>query len=306
MSNRDISGFQTGAWLFTGLSAPLSMMAAGCDWAYVLATGTICGLVSWGVCRRVSGIQFGKGYLIAQLIWLTAIIGLFTRWVDEGWPMGESYPIVPITLTILGALSASKGSENASAIGGVLIRVIVILYTVLFFMGTEGWSVVNTKPIYRNDNRLILFFLVTALMIYLPGKLKNQPGVLIIAMGVFALAMCVMVTGGISTEVAAGEMNPYHEWVRGLESSGIGKRFETVASAGLTLGWFCLLSYLLCVVASIGERTIPGKGNFLLWGSVIISFVSTLLDVSVSVNTAVTGSIIMWIAIPCIAAWKKK
>ena len=143
-------------------------------------------------------------------------------------------------------------------------------------------------------------------MIYLPGKLKNQPGVLIIAMGVFALVMCVMVTGGISTEVAAGEMNPYHEWVRGLESSGIGKRFETVASAGLTLEWFCLLSYLWWEVASSGERTIPGKGNFLLWGSVIISFVSTLLDVSVSVNTAVTGSIIMWIAIPCIAAWKKK
>lgn len=302
MPNEETTGTQIGAWMLTGLSAPLAITAAGCDWTYVLRVSILCGAASWIILRLASRTCFPKWMQVMQLVWLTVTLGQMSCWVNEGWPMGESYPTVSIVITLLAAGSAAKGTEKASAIGGVLIRAVVVIYAVLCFAGLNNFKWEYTVERNLQDRRLLIVLLSTALLIYLPrGNGKNTGWVIPITSS-FSVVISLLVAGGISTKQMASVPNPFHEWVRGLEMKGIARRPEVIASVVMMLGWFCMLSYILSVEKEIGERLYPGKGKQTVWISAGAALLLAVATAQIDFTIILYGSIITWIAVPMASA----
>ena len=94
--------------------------------------------------------------------------------------------------------------------------------------------------------------------------------------------------------------NPFREWVSGLSLVGTLQRFDALVSVALTMGWFTLLSFVLCVAGRMREgikENCYGKG-------VLFAAVSggalMWLPIAYSSEMVLILCVILWFAVPIV------
>lgn len=307
MFNHKLTNAQLWAWLFSAMSAPVAIIAGGCSWQEVLVIGGLCTLACWFVLNCVKNVTGNRWLCVVQILWSVAVLGTMSRWTDQAWPTGESYPAVPIILLLLAAAASNTGAEKSARIGGVLFWVIALIYGGVILAGSEDLRIEIHTVREKVDMRLIPVFLVSALAVYLPVSEKRGSHLGMTGILVMGIAFAVCVTGGLSSEVQGIEENPFYEWIRSLSLAGTAQRFESVVSAGLTMGWFLLYSYLLSAVGHLSEVVWTGNGRKAVWICAGLVCASTFLKRWIPITYVAGGCVLLWIALPMLMSlWKIK
>lgn len=303
-SRNTVPGSQLYAWLFAAVSAPLAQIAGGCSWYWALLIGGACMLA----CLGVSCLQGGDGnwpvwLCAAQWLWMTAALISAAGWTAGSWQSGNAYPAVPVTLLLLAAVGTDSGAEKTSRIGSVLFWILVLLYSGLLFAGIKEirlWDAVTGD--YGKDYRLIPVFLIPAVSVFLPGGEKRIPIRVLTGILGFGIMLSVWVAGGLPRQAAMEAVSPFYEWVRGLTGIGVAKRFEALASVGLSMGWFAGFSFLLSAAGEMAERVVSGKGRTGIWAATVAAIAGILLNIRIPNGLTAVACVVFWILLPAVCA----
>ena len=299
MRSRNEEKRQLGAWLLAGLSAPLAQFACGMSWQTVTLVALICLPVCWLV-SRVTVVTV-KWINIAELVWLACVLSALGRWMSESWPSGNTFPAVPLTLLALGAVSAARGPEQAARGGSVVFWLTALLYSVVVAAGLSQveWEEL-TEFNGRVDFRLAVILLLPAVTVFLQRDKKGLPLGSVMGVGAFAVLVSILVTGALSLRIAQNVEKPLHEWVAGLSLAGTLQRFEALASVALTMGWFALASYALCIAGTLTDQIKEGCYGKGVWFVAAAAGILMLAKVAFSSEMIVIGSVLLWIIVPLV------
>lgn len=301
MPIRNIKNRQLGAWLFAAVTAPLAQFAGRMPWQTVAWMAGVC-LVSCHFVGRI-GVVGHKWLSVVQLCWLVWATSEMCRWISGSWFSGDVYPAIPLILLGVGVASARKGAEQAARTGSVVFWLLALIYGVVVVAGTGGVELRELSVIGPGvDMRLIVVLLVPALSVYLPGGEKKVPAGAMIGIYGFAVVISILITGTLSLEVATNGEAPLREWIEGVQIAGTLQRFEAIASVALTMGWFAMLSYLLCVAGQLAEQT--REGNYVkavFWAAAAAAGIM-LLGVEAEASVLALGSVVLWVVAPVFEA----
>ena len=284
------------------MSAPLALIAGGVSWPVVALSGLVCLTVCWGLGKIA--VRQNKWLCAAQFLWIAAVLGNIAGWITESWPVENAYPAVPLVLLALGAGAAAGGAEKAARAGSALFWLLAIAYSITLLAGIDEVDVRLIKPAGMPDGRLILVFLIPALISLVPGR--RQPTRWLVAVLGFAVAVSVVITGCLSSAVAETVPVPFYEWVRGLSLLGSVQRFEAVISVAVMMGWFALISFLLSTARDMMACVKPVCAKGSVWLCAALAGAFMLFADSVEVWHLVLGSVIAWLLIPAAAAVTSK
>lgn len=299
MQSRNVESRQLGAWLFAGLAAPIAQFAGGMCWQTVAVTAAVCLTVCWLLGQTV--IKPGKWISLIEYGWIVYTLTAIGGWITDSWSGGGVYPVVPLILLALGAVSASLGTEKAARAGSTVFWLAALIYSVVAAAGVgrvEAPELGRYEP--GLDLRLPVALLIPALAVFMPGEKRRLPLGAVAGIGAFAVAVSVMITGTLSLPVAMETEMPLHEWVEGLTLAGTLQRFEALVSVALTMGWFALMNFLLCAAGRQTENIRNGSNGKGVCFAAVAASLAMLCKVPVSCEIVAAGSMVLWVIVPVI------
>ena len=301
MRNDHVNRRQLGAWLFAGLSAPLAQFGGGMTWQMVALVAAICLTSCWFLSR--TDVELGRWLCAVQYVWLIFVLASVGRWITGSWSGGNVYPVVPLVLLALAAVSTHRGSGNAARAGSVVFWLIGLIYSAVVAAGAGKVEPTELIGLDRKlDLRLVVILLVPALTACLPGNERKVPVSALTGIGVFAVLLSILITGALSVPVALREDAPLFEWVEGLSLAGTLQRFEALVSVALTMGWFALVSFLLCVAGQLADSIKRGSNRRGIWIAASAGSLTMLTRLSEATSVIGIGSAVMWVVVPGIMA----
>ena len=225
---------QRDAWMLAAMSVPAVALCAGIGWQWALLGGAISaalylmqgharqsGLALRDAANAVFGAAAGNVVMALAAIWNLLALAWLTQRAGGAFPEAKDPAAVGLILLALAAFAAWKGEAVPARCAGVIALVLVGLYVLLFLAAIGGkghWALLLRAP---------------------------------------ALAGAVT-AGCLSPRLAAMADAPFYEMVKGLSLFTVVERFEPLASAALTLGYFCAMSLLLCAArACFGGKREP-------------------------------------------------
>lgn len=305
MRSRNVESQQLGAWLFTGMTAPLAQFAGKTGWQTVVLAVFACLAVSWllGRTTRITG----RWISILEILWLVIVLAVVGRWICGSWPSGNVFPAVPLTLLALGAFSASRGRETAARAGSTVFWLVALVFSIVAAAGLGEVGLESLGDIDSGfDPRLAVISLTPALTVFLPGEGSEVPLKVVAAVWGFAVLMTVLVTGALSLPVAVGLDMPLYEWVKGLRIAGTLQRFEALVSVALTMGWFALVSFVLHIGGELAENLKAGGKIGGVWSIAAASGLIMVSRTQMGAGTVLYGCVLLWIAVPGVAVFVRK
>ena len=236
----------------------LTQLSAGSAWVSV----TVAAAVAAGMAAlvwRFTKWQSPRWMRMLQLLYVIVLLGSLLNEVANSWPTGHP-KAVPLLLMGLAVWSVSKGVSAAARVGVVLFWVVLLIYLAVLGAGVGEVRLQWLKPElgYVNPVSLALL-LLPAGAIALMRKKQQWSGKVFLPY-LFSLTAAVVIVGVISPQVAIGMDQSFYEYSRSLSLLGVVKRLEAVASAGMTLGWFALLTIILSMCA-VQTEEIFSKGR---------------------------------------------
>ncbi|MBQ7346302.1 MAG: hypothetical protein IJW45_09635 [Oscillospiraceae bacterium] len=292
MFREKIPGKQLGGWIFAALVPVVIQLGAGGSWVETGVAALACGGAVWLVWRF--GAQRIRWLCLPRLVLTVVMVGVLVSNSAFSWP-GDNYPAVPLILLALAGWSAWKGPSAAARVGCVLFWFVLLMYLVVFGAGLGSVKVGWLRPWWRGvDLEVVLLLLVPALAMVLLRSEERWSGRVALP-GAFLVAASVLVSGVMSPALAE---EGFYEMSKGLELLGVVSRFEAVISAGMTLGWFSLLSLLLSVCGRLAEELRKGWGRWGVVAGATGGAVWMLCDLSISMGVMAVLVTIFWVLLP--------
>lgn len=288
---------QLNAWLFAAMTPPLIQILGGASWLTVLLVGVGCTAIGCLLMKRknipeyswLRGLQGG-----AALLLLSEIL----KWTAGIWPGGNTEPAVPLILLALAAWSARRGPANASKVGSVLFWFVLLLYLAVFAAGVKEVETRWLVPTIRLPEAAgMLVFLLPAAASVLPREGKDRQGKIWLSL-LFALTAAVLTNGVLSAKVAGMTDKAFYEMSRSLSLPGLGGRFEALVCAGMTVGWFALMSLLLSLCAAAADALKTGWGKRGLWMSAAVAAGWHLCGLHIPWQLTVSFCTVFWVFFP--------
>lgn len=296
MFREKIPSAQLSAWLFAGMTPVLIQLLGGSSWIWVAAAGVVSLLVNACVWRW--GWEPRRWQAPILLIFTVIALGSMLHECDESWPRGTGYPAVPLIVLALAAWSAQKGPSAAARVGAVLFWFVLIMYLAAFGAGAKDVQPRWLKP-QRDVPAAIglLIFLVpcVAACLLRPGEKWSVRLSLPVA---FTVTAAVITVGVLSAPVAMRQENAFYEMSRSISIAGVAQRFEAMISAGMTVGWFALLSLLLSICGLCVQRLFAGWGRTGVWGSALAAGGWMLCGLHIPGWILLFGGALFWVAMP--------
>lgn len=278
------------------MTPALIQLLSGSSWVWLAVAGTVSVLIA--VCVWQLGWDVTRWQAPFLLIYTIIVIGSVLRQCDESWPVGNSYPAVPLIVLALAAWSAQKGPSAAARVGTVLFWVVLIMYLVVFGAGAKDVQLRWLKPRWDVPNAMgQLIFLVPSAAACLVRPDKKWSVRLTLPM-VFTIAAAIITVGVLSTPVAMRLENPFYEMSRSISIASVARRFEALISAGMTVGWFALLSLLLSICGLCVQRLFAGWGRTGVWGSALAAGGWMLCGLHIPGWILLIGAALFWVAMP--------
>lgn len=288
------------AWLFAAVTPPLIQLACGTSWVWLLAVGGLCLFLNWAR-SRFDGTAMPKWLCLPGFLLTAVVLGELAGYAADSWPVGDSYPAVPLVLLALAAWSAGKGPQAAARAGAVLFWFVMIMYLLVF---AAGFGQIRWEWLRPIDNRIspmsVILLLVPSAAMILPVQRKGTIPRQILAL--ITVAAAVLLTQGILSPEIAGEAEyPFHEMGRSLELLGIAQRFEALICASATVGWFGIFTVLLSVGGSLMQGMKPGWGSGAVWTAAVAAAVWLLCGLHISGWLLVSACAVFWVGLPMLA-----
>lgn len=271
-------------------------LTSGASWLSVLLACVLSLLCVW--LRWAFGASpTGKLGIMLQWILLTAVLGTACQASAQSWPR-DAHPAVGILLLILALWSVWKGTSATARVGCVLFWFVLLLYLVLLGAGVKDIRMEWLRPTKGDVDAFGCVLLLTpaSAAIHLYKKEGVKPRLLLI--GAFCTVASVVTAGVLSPWGAAGQENAFYEMTRSLNLFGQARRFEAVLSAGMTAGWFSMLSLYLSLCAHLAENFRSGCGK---WGCAIAAIIAgtiLLCDVHIPSAILLIFSTVFWVLLP--------
>lgn len=296
MYNLNLPHRQLTAWLAAAIIPTAIQLTAGSSWLSVLLACVLSLLCVW-LRWSFGAASTGKLGIILQWILLTAVLGTACQASTQSWPRG-AHPAVGIFLLILALWSVWKGTSASARVGCVLFWFVLLLYLVLLGAGVKDIRMKWLRPTKGDVDAFGCVLLLTpaAAAIHLNKKEGIKPRLLLIV--AFCTVASVVAAGVLSPWVSAGKENAFYEMTRSLNLFGQARRFEAVLSAGMTAGWFSVLSLYLSLCAHLAEKFHEGCGK---WGSTIGALIAgtiLLCDVHIPGAILLFFSAVFWVLLP--------
>ncbi len=210
------------------------------------------------------------------------------------WP-GQTTPyVLPLTLLALTAWAAGSGRDRVIRTGCVLLWPLMALFGAVVISGIPEVKWSNLTPSWKMTDADLLMAMLIPLLREENGEGKQ--GWVLLGAGAAAVVISVVSAGVLSA--GAGIDTPMYELSRSLSLLGIGERLESLIAAGMTLGCFTAMGYLL---AASGE---PGMGSKRLWCTVILGAVLFVLGIPVDSRWIAIGIIVLWVILPGLGSLK--
>lgn len=304
MFRERIQARQLSAWLFTGLTPVMIQILGGSAWLWIGIAGIIGGVAVFFVWR--SGWEPKRWQCPLLIFYIIIVLGQLVSDAAGSWPVGNSYPAVPLILLGLAAWSAQKGPSAAARVGAVLFWFVLIMYLVVFGAGVKDVRFEWLKPQWEMPDELgLLLFLIPAAAACLlrPG---NVWGPRLILPTVFTLCAVLITVGVLSPAVAEKVDSAFYEMSRSINLAGVARRFEALISAGMTVGWFALLSLFLTACGALFQRFLEGWGKVGVWIGALSSAAWMLCGLHISEWFLLIAAAVFWVAMPILTQGLEK
>lgn len=291
-----IASKQASAWIAAALIPVLTQLIGGESWVYLLGAGAVTVLVTW-IVLRYGAREYPRWLCAAQMIYTTVLLGQLLDKAAGSWPTG--HPIaVPLIVLALAAWSAQKGLSAGARVGTVLFWFVIIMYLAFFGAGVREVELKWLVPRWRIGELwgLVLLLLPAGAVVLLR---KNEKWELRLTLpAIFAVLSAVIAAGVLSPSAAQTADNPIYELSRSLSLFGIAKRFEVVISAGMTVGWFALISLLLSMIGKYFSGILNGKGRIGVWSAAITAAIFLLCGLHIPWWGLAVGATVFWVVAP--------
>ncbi len=307
MFRKKVTAIQLLAWLFVALTAPAAQLLAGYNWIYVTAIGVAC-IAAVGVVLRITEEDnIPKWLAVVQALWLLVVIGLFSKFTGESWPMGKGDPVIPVVLLFLGCWSASKGAETAARVAGVLFFLMVMGYGLIL---SFGLSQTRWETLIPDSERIgwlaVIVLLTPAAAICIPRESLGRKKAWLLVLPIFTGTAAMIVGSVLPAEVCSGSANLIYEMSRSIQVLGIKGRLEALVCALVTVGWFSLTSFLFSGIGSAAEKILPGKAKIVLWCVLVVEVILSVMNVPIQKWIVAVMAIVIWIILPILVSGIEK
>lgn len=289
-------------WFLTALAVPVMQAASGCSWL----TAAVLGILCLGVCAGLEALRVPetKWLSAAQWAWMTVILSAALRWALYCWPSDS--PVIPGTLLLLAAWTASGGEEQSLRAGNLLRFFLIGLLGAVLLSGVWDIRGENLHPDWRMDNAdLVTVLLLPAAGACLGGKGFGTKLFLL----VLTIAVSLVVTGVLSGPFAAAQNSAFYELSKSVRLLGVAERFESLAAAGMTLGYYVFACWCLTLCGRWGKTVTHAETLWPVWLTALAAFAGFFLKWPKTGSFVPTGTVIMFVFAPLAAGligkWKK-
>ena len=295
---------QLGAWLFAAV-VPVAIQIMGGDaWFGVTCAAALVFVMALILWRQPREVTKWEGVFL--LLYIVVLTGELLRGAAQCWPTGNGDPAVPLVLLGLAAVSAKKGLSAAARVGAVLFWAVLGIYTVVFLAGGRDmqpewlqlrWSVPDLMGL------TVLLIPCGAAQLLEKGGNPGGHGLL----GTVVIsAGAIMTVGVMSPDLAEAMPDAFYEMCRSLDLWGIARRFEALICAGMTVGWFALLSLLLSLCGSYVQKIYPKLGGAPVWLCAAAAALWKLCGLHINAGFLLLTGAVFWVGIPLLTQGLEK
>jgi len=301
-----ISCRQRNLWILLATCAPVLQVAGSTGWLAVLIAAVPCALLCWAVLSiPVYELPKSKWFCIVQVIWLTVVLSQLVRWSDDAWPSGRDFPSVPLTLLLLSTFSALNGASKAAQISSIVFWFAAILLGIVGFSGLSELRMEYLLPQWEGPEAdMIWVLLIPAAGAVLGGKEKSKTAVPV-AVSLFFVLAALWTVGIVSPKGGMLYQWPFYEAAKSLSLFGVAKRFEAIVSVAVTIGYFCLYSFLLSCVGAYARRIREQWANPVTIGVAVAAGGLMLLDVCIPMTVLAIITLLVWVIMPLAGRFRK-
>lgn len=294
MNTNPVSKRQSNLWRMAAMAAPLAKAASGCSWPAVLVMGGFTLLAGWWLGRYRTA---QKPWLdILQGLWASVIVSEMLYWCEDCWPSHGDVKAAALILLALSVWSACKGQQRAARAGCVLIWPVGLLLGPVLLSAVPEITLQNLYPNWQMpDAALVTILLLTTLY---TGERKGASAGACAGFLCFALITSAVTAGVLSPNISSTSRTGLYELSRSVSFFGISQRLESIAAAGMTIGYFGGISYLL----SIPEEAANRGRMVLAYGA--LAGLLFIMNIRLDSCLIAVGSILLWVIFPAICSLK--
>lgn len=277
-------------WLWVVLATvPIGVQLSGGNWLWVGTVAVAGGVLGW------AAWNFGKW----QWCWarfvrygiLVAVLGSLVGVAEGSWP-GSEHIALPLILLVLAAWSAGKGPKCAAVVGSVLGWFVLAGYGVLLVAGVKDARVEWLELQWMGASWEAACVLVTPVVAVAVQRAEDRwSGKLVIPYG-------IVIAASVLTAAVMMGAGSFYEMCRSMEFLGVAKRFESVVSALMTVGWFGWMSFYLTVCGGIICGPDKKQRKTGVYAAAVVAGVMLLCKVHINPVWLVAGVTIFWVFVP--------
>lgn len=296
MFREQVPARQLTAWIFAAVTPVAIQLSAGTSWPWTGIVSAGCALVVWLVWTK-EAVTFPKWLSVLGFAVVALAAGELVSSAGYSWPTGNR-TAVPLILLALAAWSAQKGPSAAARVGCVLFWAVVAIYFVVLAAGAKEVQVQWLRPVDTEmDWDLFILSLTPAAACVLLDK-ERRWGPRLLLPGVFVLCASAITAGVLSPTIANELVDSFYEMSRSLSVFGVAKRFEAIVSAGMTVGWFALLSLYFTICGKLFERICRGWGRIGVFAGAAFSALWLLCNLHIPKGILAILVAVFWVAVP--------
>ena len=285
------------------MTAPAAYLAGRSGWPGYGLAALVCLLLAWGV--TALGHMPGKWLACLQFLWLALTVGELAKWLTPCWPTAEGSPLLSLSLLTLAAVAVSQGAAKTSRAGSILFWFLAGLFALVLGAGAKDLRGEYLAPSWDlPPMEIVAIFLLPAAAVFLPREKSAGSPLALAAIGAFGFACGVWTLGILSAGVARQEVLPFYTFSKSLSLFGVAERFEALVSAGLTMGFFALYSFLLAAAGYLAECVRPGWGG---GGTILCGALAAfwfLLSLALPEGVLSIGTLLLLVLAPLVP-WRK-
>lgn len=286
---------QLSAWIFAAITPVSIQLLCGGSWVWIGIAGATAGLMTLLVWQK--GWRPSKWQCPILFIYIVVLISQLLSKASQSWPVGNSYPAVPLILLFLAAWSAQKGLSAAARVGAVLFWVVLIVYLVMLGAGIKDVNLPWLKPKWDTPDPLGLTVLLLPAGASLLGSGGKCTTKLFMPM-VFTIAAAIITAGVLSPAVAEVTPSAFYEMSRSINLLGVARRFEALISAGMSVGWFALMSLLLSMCGVLAQIFLKRRQRSGVWTGACAAVLGMLCGLHISGYFLLLAGAVFWVLLP--------
>lgn len=296
MYSKTLPSRQLATWLSAALIPVLLQLSVGDGWPAVsvaVIVGTVATITVW----KWGKVPAHPIIAVLQILYILVLLMQLLPSIAFSWP-GDNYPVVPLIVLALAAWSANKGASAAARVGCVLFWIVLIMYLIVLATATKEITFSWLRPDAFSFPwmSLAVILLPCAGIVMRCDESKWDPRVLL--PGVLLLAGTCVTAGVLSPERVRELSDPFYIMSRSVNLLGIAQRFEAVLSAGMTVGWYSLVSATLSISAAWAEKVGAGLASGAVWGTAAAAAVGMLCNLHISWQVLAIFASVFWVGIP--------